>query len=277
MKIGLHVSAAGGVQNAPENAHARGAEVFQFFDRSPRGGKPTVTPESIKQFKANCAKFGFREYYTHGPYYINLASSDNRIRYGSISVIREELELGSLLGVKYLMFHLGSAKDVGDKQALNMCIEGLDKIMAGYKGSTELLLEISAGAGQIIGDTFEEMAYILKKTKNKRIGICFDTCHAFVSGYDLRTKAAITKTFNKFESIIGLEKLKLFHINDSMTDFASHRDRHDNIGSGKIGKLGFQSFVNHPKIKNVNAVLETPDVDEKVCKSLEVLKKFRDK
>lgn len=158
MLIGAHVSATGGFENAPENAHKAGCEVFQFFSRSPRGGKaPELTSDVIKEFKDSIKKYEQKECYIHAPYYINLASKKNNIYHGSIAVLREELERGTQLGAKYMMTHLGSAKDLGKKEAIKKVIKGITEILDGYSGSCQLLLEMSAGAGNIIGDTFQEI------------------------------------------------------------------------------------------------------------------------
>ena len=259
MLFGAHVSTAGGIENAPTNAHEIGAAVFQFFDRSPRGGKPTYTNKSVVEFQKNIAKYKITECYIHTPYYINLASAENRIRYGSITVIREELESASRLGAKYVMTHLGSAKDFTDKESLALVVDGINKILDGYAGTAELLIENSAGAGKIIGDTFEEIGFIIKKLKSKKVGVCLDTCHAFASGYDFRTSAAVNETLKQFDKHIGLNKLKLFHLNDSKTELGSHRDRHADIGFGFLKKQALAAIVGSPALKNINAVLETPE------------------
>jgi len=250
--------------------------VFQFFSRSPRGGKaPELTEQLVKSFKDNCRKHKIPNSYIHTPYYINLASTNNRIRYGSIKVIREELERASTLGVKYVMSHLGSANNLSRKKAIIKVIEGIKKILDGYKGTSLFLIENSAGSGNIIGDQFEEINEIIKgvtlSARNK-VGVCLDTCHAFSSGYDLRNKKAIDKTLKKFDAKIGLSKLKMIHGNDSMTEIDSHVDRHEHIGLGKIGKEGFQAILNHPKLKKLDLIIETPadgrQDDIKVLKGL---------
>ncbi|PIS42618.1 MAG: endonuclease [Candidatus Kerfeldbacteria bacterium CG08_land_8_20_14_0_20_40_16] len=276
MQIGAHVSIAGGVDQAPINAHSAKCECFQFFSRSPRGGKaPELTEQLVKSFKDNCRKHKIPNSYIHTPYYINLASTNNRIRYGSIKVIREELERASTLGVKYVMSHLGSANNLSRKKAIIKVIEGIKKILDGYKGTSLFLIENSAGSGNIIGDQFEEINEIIKgvtlSARNK-VGVCLDTCHAFSSGYDLRNKKAIDKTLKKFDAKIGLSKLKMIHGNDSMTEIDSHVDRHEHIGLGKIGKEGFQAILNHPKLKKLDLIIETPadgrQDDIKVLKGL---------
>lgn len=276
MKFGTHVSIAGGVFNAPDNAAAIGCEIFQMFTRSPRGGPaPELTPDIVKQFKDNCKKHGFKNYYVHAPYYINLASSNPKIYNASTRIIREELERSSLLGVKAMMIHTGSAKDMDRKKALNKAVAGLKKILTGYKGSTQFLIEMSAGSGNVIGDTFEEIAEMINRLQatsypsasssgprgklKAKIGVCFDTAHAFASGYDIRTKAGVNKVISQFDKIIGLKKLTLIHGNDSKVDFDSHVDRHWHIGQGKIGLEGFKTIINHSKLKGIDMILETPD------------------
>src|SRR3989344_3803236 len=162
-KIGCHVSIAGGIWNAPKNAADLGCEVFQMFTRSPQGGvAPKIDAEVVKKFKEEMVARGQKDCYIHAPYYINFASAQQKTREASIRVIREELERGSLIGAKYIMTHLGSSKDFSRQEALKLVAEGVKKIMKGYKGSTEFLLEISAGAGNVMGDTFEELHQILE-------------------------------------------------------------------------------------------------------------------
>ena len=241
MQIGAHISAAGGVFNAPLNAAKIGAECYQFFSRSPQGGAaPKLTPEVVGLFKNNNQTFGITSTYIHAPYYINLASSNSRIYYGSIEVLRDELERGSLLGVGAMMFHIGSSKDLGQKEAIAKTVKAIKQILKGYRGSCQPLLEISAGSGNIIGDTFEEISEIIKKVGSKKIGVCFDTCHSFGAGYDFRTEKNYEALIDDFDSIIGLDNLYAIHINDSSGDLGAKLDRHEHIGKGKIGLKGFK-------------------------------------
>ncbi|HRY63385.1 MAG TPA: deoxyribonuclease IV, partial [Patescibacteria group bacterium] len=200
--------------------------------------------------------------------------------YGSISVLREELERGSLLGVKYLMTHLGSTKDLGEKKSLQKVVAGLEKILTDYQGSTQLLIEISSGSGAIIGDTFEEVSEIIKNCKLKIencLGVCFDTAHAFESGYDLRDAKAVQKTFSQFDKTIGLKKLKLIHLNDSKTALGSHSDRHEDLGQGQIGLSGFSALIQYLQKKklDIDLILETP-TDSRRKKDITLLKSLRD-
>lgn len=276
MKFGAHVSIAGGIQNAPLNAAKIGCEVFQMFSRSPQGGPaPALTPTIIDVFRSNCEEHHLSQWVIHSPYYINFASGEERIRKSSIRVIREELERGSLIGASYVMFHPGSARDVGEAEAMKHCVEGIKKVFDGYDGATKLLIEMSAGAGMVIGDTFEELAELLTKIDHPELGICFDTAHAFASGYDLRTTKAVKETFEKFDTLIGLSRLKMSHCNDSKIELGGHKDRHEHLGEGFIGMKGFEALVSYKKfIADFSFILETePDGVEK---DLKMLKKLRD-
>jgi deoxyribonuclease IV len=264
MKIGTHVSIAGGIWNAPINAAKVKAEVFQIFSRSPHGGpvKP-IDKEVQKKFQIEMDKYGFKNFYIHAPYFINFASVKNNIYYGSISVIREELERGTLLGCRALMTHLGSFGELTDEEGMEREIKAIAKVMDGYKGTTQLLLEISAGAGRVVGDTFEEIAWILddKRLKNYNVGVCFDSCHAFASHYDLRDKKTVDATMKKFDKVIGLDRLIVMHANDSKSVFEGKLDRHEHIGQGKIGLKGFQAMADHKVLGQLDWILETPKDD----------------
>lgn len=276
MLFGAHVSIAGGLWSAPANAAAIGCEVFQMFTRPPQGGVAApITDEVARRFRAACEEHRQAEWYIHAPYFINFASTNPRIRHGSVTIVREELERGSMIGAAYVMAHLGSFKDLGQTAGMQAVKEGLAKMLDGYKGTTQFLIEIAAGSGEIIGDTFEEIAEIInaKELRAHDIGVCFDTQHAFASGYDLRTKAALDATLKQFDATIGLKKLKLSHCNDSKVELGGKRDRHEHIGEGFIGRDGFKTIVTHPKLKKVNLILET--THDKVVQDLEILKRLR--
>ncbi len=277
MYFGAHVSSSGGLQNAPINAAAFGCEVFQFFSRSPQGGPaPKLTPEMVEAFKTSCTEHDMKEWVIHAPYYINFANAEERIRNNSIRIIREELERGSVLNAKYVMFHPGSAKDVGEEKGRQYVIDGIKEIYEKYTGTTELLIEISAGAGAVIGDRFEEVAELLDGVGRPDLNVCFDTAHAFASGYDLRTEETVHQTFAEFDKIIGLSRLKMSHCNDSKVELGARKDRHEHLGKGFIGLDGFKAIVNHPKLAHINLYLETePDALRE--EDLALLKKMRGK
>jgi deoxyribonuclease IV len=271
-KIGCHVSIAGGIQNAPERAAALGCETFQCFSRSPQGGPaPKLTPEVVEQFNLQLKAYNFKQFYIHAPYYTNFASDVAKTRGFSVAVAREELERGTTLGASYVVIHLGSAKDSNRDEAVARAADSVKKILQDYKGNTKLLLEISAGTGNVIGDTFKELNTIMAGTKSSALGgICFDTCHAFASGYDLTEK-----TFKDFDKIIGLEKIKLLHVNDSKVGLGEHRDRHEHIGEGKIGRDRLAVIAKIKAFLDVDWVLETKH--DKVEQDLKLLKAIRGK
>jgi deoxyribonuclease-4 len=272
MNIGCHVSIAGGIFNAPQRAADLGAECFQIFTRSPQGGKaPELTQEVLEKFSAEMKKNKLENFVVHTPYYINFASANNRIRYGSVAVLRDELERANLLGAKYVMTHLGSAGELPEPEATAKVVEMLSKTLEGYTGTTELLIENSAGAGKIIGATFTQIAEIIKNVNHPKLnGICIDTQHSFASGYDWRD---FEKTLQQIDQEIGLEKIKLIHTNDSLTECGSKKDRHAHIDEGLIGATAFQKIVAFAQKNNIDMILETEH--EKVLDDIELLKKMR--
>jgi deoxyribonuclease-4 len=279
VKIGCHVSAAGGAFNAPKNAEALGCETFQIFTRPPMGGPaPKLTAGIISQFKEALKQYSFDVCVVHCPYFINFGSKEPRIFHGSVSVVTEELKRADSLGAKYVMTHLGSAKDLGQEKAFSQAKKGLAEVLKKYDGKAEFLLEIAAGSGEVIGDTFEELAELMEPlAKSKNFGgICFDTQHAFSSGYDIRTPETITETFKKFDKIIGLKWLKMSHINDSKVDLGGKKDRHDHIGDGKIGEKGFLALLEFFKKKKLDLPLILETEHDKVETDIKILKGLRD-
>lgn len=270
MRIGCHVSIAGGIVNAPKRAVELGCEVFQMFTRSPQGGKASeITPEIAEILKEEMKKWNQENCYIHAPYYINFASANEVTRKASVRVIREELERGSLIGAKCLMTHLGSAKDIPRDEALKMVASGVKAIMKGYKGSTEFLLEISAGAGNTIGNTFEELEFI--RGNNLKIGICLDSAHMFAGGYDIKSKDGFEVVVKNIKKTIGLDSVKVIHANDSKIELGGRKDRHDHIGHGKIGEKAFGSLMN--AFSKADFILETEH--DKVKEDIAKLKKLR--
>lgn len=277
--IGCHVSIAKGVWNAPKNAADLGCEIFQIFTRSPQGGPaPELTPEVIQKFKMEMEQYKFTDFVVHCPYYINFGSGKPQTYHSSIAIVRGELERTSLLGGKYVMFHTGSGKDLGKEKAIYQAQEGLKKVLDKYSGSAELLIEIAAGAGEILGDTFEEVAELMEPLKKLSGfgGVCFDTQHAWASGYDLSKNNWV----KEFENNIGLQWLKMSHINDSKVDLGARKDRHEHIGEGQIGVKNIEKFIDNSKLKFENfsvfpLILETEH--DKVKEDIKILRSIRNK
>jgi deoxyribonuclease-4 len=273
MFLGAHVSIQGGLPTAPRRAAKLGCECLQIFTRSPRGGPAgQFTAELIREFRLACDIARQRAWYIHTPYYINLASANRRIYATSIKVVREELERGSAIGAAAVMTHLGSAGQAPRAEALKRVIAGVKRILSGYRGGARLLVEIAAGSGGILGDSFEELAAVVLATRG-RCGVCFDTQHAFASGYDLRSPTAVRETLDAFDNVIGLEHLYLSHCNDSLSPLGSHKDRHCHIGGGEIGRSGFRAILREPRFNDINFILETRT--EGIRRDLMVLRRLR--
>jgi deoxyribonuclease-4 len=205
------------------------------------------------------ADSGIKHFYIHAPYYINLASLVGRIRHSSIAVIREELERGSVLAAPFVMFHPGSYKEQTREQAITTVQDSLKEILDGYDGSCKLLIEISAGSGNVMGDRFEEVSAMMKHAvKSDGFGgVCFDTCHAFASGYDFRTTETASDMLQQFDNTIGLKWLKLTHVNDSKCELGGKKDRHEHIGKGHIGNHGISALLSTPPFMRIDWLLET--------------------
>lgn len=288
LKIGCHVSAAGGVYNAPKNAKDLRCETFQIFTRPPMGGKaPELTEENIEKFKTEMVKHHLDVFVVHCPYFVNFGSKEPRIYHGSISVVAEELKRANLLGAKYVMTHLGSGKDLGKEKAYAQTKKCLTEILQKYEGSsyasgggakTKFLLEIAAGSGETIGGSFEDLAELMEPlTKHKTFGgICFDTQHAFAGGYDLRAAEAVADTFKKFDKAIGLKWLKMSHFNDSKIELGGRKDRHEHIGDGRIGEKGFGALLDFFASKSLDLPLILETEHDKVKADIKILKTLRD-
>jgi deoxyribonuclease IV len=282
MKIGAHVSIAGGIENAPKNAKDLNCECFQMFSRSPRGGNhKKINQKTIEEFFANCQQYGFdvgKDYVIHSPYFINLASPNNRIYHGSVSALREELKTANLIRCPFVITHIGSSKDLEEKnrqeQINSKVVKAIKKIHENYQGNATLVLEIAAGSGNIVGDTFKEISFFIKESKKENInlGFCLDTCHAFAAGYDLRTPEKAKEMFSEIDKKIGLDYLKCIHFNDSQTELRSRIDRHEHIGQGKIGSKGLKEVAKIAKKLNSNLYLETKH--DKIEKDLKLTKSF---
>ncbi len=261
--IGAHVSAAGGVENAPSNAKAIGAKAFALFTKNQRQwfSKP-LTDENIKLFKENCEKEGFlpEHILPHDSYLINLGHPENEKLIKSQKAFLDELQRCEQLGLKYLNFHPGThLGQYSEDECLKTISDSINWALAETEFVTAVI-ENTAGQGNNVGYKFEHLAKIIDKIKDKsRIGVCIDTCHAYTSGYDLRDEEAFNKTFQQFEKLIGFQYLKGMHINDSKKELATRVDRHESIGKGFIGLDAFKFLMNDSRFDDIPLILETPN------------------
>jgi len=262
LHVGVHVSIGGGVDKAVDRAYNYGATAFQIFTRNPRGWKYTpLKQEEITLFREKISRWGYREYaVAHMPYLPNLASPDDDIYEKSVESLKNEVERAGLLNIPYLVIHLGSHKGAGFEKGRSRLIKAVMKALDEVDNNVMILLENMAGQKNNMGSRFEEIGILLKdlESYSDRIGVCFDTCHAFAAGYDLSTPEGVEKTIEEYETHIGFEWLKVIHLNDSRYELASGRDVHEHIGMGYIGINGFRAILTNKKIIKYPLILETP-------------------
>lgn len=257
--VGAHVSAAGSLVLSLERAQNIGAECTQIFLTPPqRWLESPLKPGVAEKYKAQVKTSGITENFVHGVYLGNLGTQNPEHLQKSISWLTYALNTCGELGIKGVIFHTGSHKGVGFEAVLKQVCQSIEKVLKGSPNETQLILELAAGAGDVIGDNFSELGQILKKVRNNRVKICLDTCHAYASGYDVKTKEALDKTLEELDREVGLNNLVAIHANDSKFDIGSKKDRHANIGEGFIGKEGFENMLNHPKLKDIPFILEVP-------------------
>ena len=266
MLVGLHVSIAGSIDRAVDNAVVTGCTAFQIFTRNPRGwaAKP-LTSKDISNFKEKLAASKIDRFatVTHMPYLPNLSSPEEDPFARSVSSLIDEIKRCSKLGIPYIVAHLGSHKGKGDKKGIEMLVNAFTKAAKDTPDDVMILLENTAGQKNSVGSDLDQLASILFQLKPaKRFGICFDTCHAFASGYDMRTEKGAASTLEKLDKAIGFEHLKILHLNDSKGELGCHLDRHEHIGLGHIGEKGLGYIIKSINRKKIPIILETP-IDER--------------
>ncbi|RKY76605.1 deoxyribonuclease IV [candidate division KSB1 bacterium] len=273
--LGAHVSVSGGIEKAFERGEAIGCDAVQIFSKNQRQWKaPPLEEQTAEKFKTTRANSSVKEVVIHDSYLINLAHPEKEPLLKSINAMLDEIQRAELLGVRYLVFHPGSHLGRGLKIGIDTIAGSLNYIFDHTDSENViLLLETTAGQGTNIGFRFEHLSEIMENVKQQnRLGVCFDTAHTFESGYDFRTQEGYTRVFDKFEDVIGLDRLKVFHLNDSKTDLASRVDRHENIGSGFIGLNAFDYLVNDKRFGSVPMILETPGGENKFKENLALLR-----
>lgn len=262
--LGAHMSVAGGLHNAITDALATESDSVQIFTKNQRQWKAkATTDEAAAIFKEKFAESGLKQVISHNSYLINMASPKDELWEKSIDAQKDELERAQQLDIPYVVAHPGSHVGSGEEVGLNRIVDALNRIHAETAGYTpKTLLETTAGQGTNLGSKFEDLSYILERVAQpERLGVCFDTCHVFVAGYDIRTPEAYAATMEEFDRVIGLDQILAFHFNDSKGDIGSKKDRHDLIGKGFIGIEGFRSFMNDPRFDGKSAYLETDKGD----------------
>ena len=266
MQIGCHVSASGSIDKSVDNAVERNCSAFQIFTRSPRSWHAKeLTKEVIDAFKSKLkdSKIDRFAICAHMPYLPNLATPKNDAFEKSVNTLISEVERCAQLGIPYLVTHLGSHLGTGEEAGIKKLVEGLTK--AGQtKNDVMILLENTAGQKNSVGSDFKQLGEIFKQLKPvKKFGVCLDTCHAFVAGYDLRTVDKVKETFKEFDKHVGIENLKILHLNDARGEIGCNLDRHYHLGLGGIGEEGISSVVKFVNKKKIPIILETPIDDDR--------------
>jgi deoxyribonuclease-4 len=263
--LGAHVDSSGGLHLAFERAKAMGAQAIQVHPTPPGfWGSPKLDENRIATFKEAAARYGHPPFYFHAVYLINLAGDDPTLRQRSESTLTGYLKAADELGVNGVIFHTGSHKGAGFEARLPSITEHLQHVLErADPKSARLLIENNAGLGGCVGARFEEIAQMLTALDNDpRVSVCFDTCHAFASGYDERTDADVKKTLDELDRVIGMSRVEVIHCNDSVTGLGSNRDRHANIGTGQIGEEGFRALLHERRLAKLPFILEVPGAGE---------------
>jgi deoxyribonuclease-4 len=276
--IGAHVSAGGGVENAPINANQIGATAFALFTKNQRQweAKP-LTPESISAFKTNCEKYGYQPHQVlpHDSYLINLGHPENDALQKSRIAFLDEMQRCEQLGLDRLNFHPGSHLNlISEEQCLSTIAESINWALNQTLGVIAVI-ENTAGQGSNLGFSFYQLKKIIDQVEDKsRVGVCIDTCHAYSAGYDLKTKAGFEKVFLEFEEVVGFRYLKGMHLNDSKKELGSRVDRHDSLGTGTLGLEVFECIMNDSRFDGIPLILETPN-EELWAEEIQIFKNMQ--
>ena len=271
LKIGCHLSTTKGYENMAKEALKIGANTFQFFTRNPRGGKAKdIDPKDIEAFSKLIKENNFAVLLAHAPYTLNACSADENTRNFAKEMMADDLRRMEYTPNNLYNFHPGSHVKQGTEVGINYIVELLNEVIKPEQ-TTTVLLETMAGKGTEVGRSFEEIAEIISRVELKdHMGVCLDTCHVYDAGYDIVNN--LDNVLEQFDKIIGLDRLKAIHLNDSKNPFNSHKDRHEKIGEGSIGLEAISRIINHPKLKNIPFFLETPNELDGYAKEIELLK-----
>jgi deoxyribonuclease IV len=263
VKVGAHIKTAGGLIPSLERAAGMGAEVMQIFGSQPQmWRKRKHSDEDIEVFRAGVAEHDLAPVFLHGIYLVNLAADNPEMLEKSIEALTWDMNLAHKIGARGVIFHLGSHKGGGYDAVFDQVCEAITRILRESPDDVCLTLENSAGSGGTIGRQFDELGQIIKCLGDERVCVCVDTQHTYASGYDITTTEGLARTVEEFDREIGLERLVAVHANDSKVELGANRDRHENIGEGKIGEAGFANVMAHPAFKDVPFYIEVPGFDD---------------
>ncbi|MEO0093661.1 MAG: deoxyribonuclease IV [candidate division WOR-3 bacterium] len=265
MRFGFHISIGGGLSKVAERARKKGCETIQLFSRNPRGWRYTdLDAKEVALFKKDIETSGLSPVFVHMPYLPNLASGEKELFRKSVASLIADLKRCEILAIPYLIMHVGKRMATDEEKAIENVAFGINEAFNKVANRVKLLLENTAGMGSEIGYNFSQLRAIIDLVEDKnRIGVVLDTAHAFEAGYNLATKEGLNAALKEFDQLVGLKRLHLLHLNDSKTELGSRIDRHWHIGEGKIGKEGFRNIINHPLLRNLPGIMETPRTNDK--------------
>jgi deoxyribonuclease-4 len=279
MLLGVQVSTEGKIYEALERAHKLGCNTMQIFSRNPQRWRDNfLIPEDIAEFNHRQERLKIKPLFIHIPYLINLASPNPRLYGASIDAYIEDILEAHTLQADYIVTHMGSHKETSERSGLKRLIKALNTILDSTRVTkVGILLENTAGSGSWLGYKFSHQREVMQGlNNNERVGLCFDTAHAYLAGYDIATKEGLDKTLDEIERLVGLSLIKLIHLNDAKDKLNTHRDRHEHIGRGYIGLEGMRRIINHPNLRNAPFILETPKKSEEDDKiNLQTVKSLR--
>lgn len=265
IRLGAHMSISGSFTRAVEMGLKVGCDTIQLFTKSNnQWAAPPIASAQAAEFRWAAADSGITPCFAHTAYLINLGSPDPALAKRSEEALRIELERAEQLGLAFVVLHPGSHKETGEDECLKRIAEAATRVLNATAGAeVQLLYETAAGQGSCVGHRFEHLATLLKMTGHPdRVGICFDTCHVFAAGYDLRTETAYQQVVAEFDRVVGLRHIRAIHLNDSKKPLGSRVDRHEHIGQGEIGLAAFRCLLNDPQLRHLPMVLETPKGDD---------------
>ena len=274
MYIGCHLSASKGYLAMGKQAIELGANTFAFFTRNPRGGSAKeIVTKDVEAFLKLAEENNFGKLVAHAPYTMNACAEKENIRQFAIEMLRDDLVRMEYTPGNYYNFHPGSHVGQGTEKGIDMIAEVLNMVLKPEQ-TTTVLLETMAGKGSEVGRNFEEIRAIIDKVElNQKLGVCLDTCHIWDGGYDIVNK--LDEVIEEFDSVIGLDRLKAIHLNDTMNDLGAHKDRHEKIGEGHLGIDAITRIINHPALKDKPFILETPNDEAGYAKEIALLKSLR--
>jgi len=261
MLLGVQVSIEGKIYEALSRARELGCNTMQIFSRNPKMWRDNfLEPQDIEEFKRRKEELNIKPIFIHIPYLINLASPNPRLYRASIEAYIEDMQEAQALKADYIVTHMGSHKETSEYAGIKRLTRALNRILGKTRNNNvKILLENTAGSGSWLGYKFSHQKRIIRGLEQKeRVGLCLDTAHAYLAGYDIATEEGLEKTLDEIDRLVGIGLIKLIHLNDAKEKLGSHRDKHEHIGKGRIGQEGMGRIINHPRLRNLPFILETP-------------------